>query len=240
MHSNYKTLKKIVLLSLLSLSTLYSCKKEKPQKMDFSISGQKDTTFDYQKIVQKLSVKFNSGEKSKVNLTISGLPKGLDALLTNASGTPDFETNLELSNNDYLTAGNYPIKINGTAEDGTMKSENFSIKITKTCGDFAAGTYKTDVTYSLSGELLNTAFYTISTKPDNPNRLYFFDGKNLNPDFFADFNCDSSTIVVPVQNKNGSTLKISGNGKMTNKTRQLELTVVYEDFTTLKFSMVKQ
>lgn len=219
---------------------LLSCKKDQPQKMDFSISGLKDTTFNYQKLTENINVKFTSGAKNNVNLTVSGLPKGLNAQLSSKSGTPDFNSNIELTHNDYIVAGIYPIKIIANADDGTEKSTEFKLTVNGGCGDFASGNYTTEITYTGSGELFSKTQYRLAVKSDNPNRVFFYEGNNKDADFYADVDCGALSVSIPTQSKSGSSLQFSGSGKMMNKTKQLEFTVNYVGFTELKFAMTKQ
>lgn len=222
------------------MSGLYSCSKDKSKKMDFAFNQQKDTTFNYQKLSKSINVAFTSGDKTNINLSVSGLPKGLDAQFSIKSGTPDFSSILEFTHNDFIIAGTYPIKIIGTADDGTEKSADFKLSINASCGEFASGNYTTEVTYTSSGESLNNTQYRLATKPENPNRIYFYEGKNTKADFYADVDCTTSTISIPTQTQNGSSLQFSGSGKMMNKTKQLEFTITYVGFTELKFAMTKQ
>ena len=208
--------------------------------MDFAISQQKDTTFNYEKLSRKIAVTFITGGKTNVNLGLIGLPKGLEAQFSTKSGTPDFSSNLEFTHNDFISPGTYSIKITGNADDGTVKTSDLNLLVSKSCGEFASGNYNTKVTYSSSGEILNNTQYRLAVKSENTNRIFFYEGNNKEADFYADVDCSSQTITIPLQTQNGSSLKFSGTGKMITKTKQFEFTINYEGFTELKFAMSKQ
>jgi hypothetical protein len=207
--------------------------------MEYSVKGLKDTTYEYLPLAQSVSVQYASGDKSQVTLAVSGLPKGLDAYFTDSSGTPDFETTLALSHSDYIVAGTYPVNINAKSGNSTVKSASFNLSVTSSCGEFMSGNYTTDITYASSGEMFSQTQYRTTVKADYPNRLFFYEGKNTDPDFYGDIDCAAGTITIPAQTKPGSSLQYSGTGKLITKTHKLEFSIVYEGFPELKFSMTR-
>ncbi|HTN16123.1 MAG TPA: hypothetical protein VL092_00475, partial [Chitinophagaceae bacterium] len=128
-------MKKYIVLSCVFLSALFSCKKEKdqPKKNDmvYTISGPKDTTYNYGALSQAIKVAYTSGDKSNVQLSLSGLPKGLNSYFADSTGTPGFETLLSFGHDDYIVPGSYPITVYAkTANAGTQSvSFNMSIKL---------------------------------------------------------------------------------------------------------------
>lgn len=221
------------------MTSIYSCKKDKAVKMDFTISQQTDTTFSYEKLSRNIAIAYSTGDKTNVSLGINGLPMGLDAQFSAKSGTPDFSSSLDFTHNDYIIPGTYPIKITGNADDGTVKTSEFNLLVSKSCGEFASGIYNANVTYLSSGALLNNTQYRLAVKPENTNRIFFYEGSNKEADFYADVDCSSQTITIPLQTQNGSSLQFSGSGTMVTKTSQFDFIINYEGFTELKFAMSK-
>ncbi|MBL7711241.1 MAG: hypothetical protein JNL13_02200 [Chitinophagaceae bacterium] len=236
-------MKKYLVLSCLTLSALYSCKKEKEQPkkeaMVYTISGPKDTVYAYGALDQAVNVTYTSGDKSSVQLSLGGLPKGLNARFADSAGTPGFETLLRFSHDDYIAPGTYPLTINAQAANAGTQSVSFNMSIRLSCAAFMAGGYSAAVTYASSGEQFNNTKYTALTKEDKPNRLYFYERNNTEADFYGDLDCSTGTLTIPAQSKPGSSLQYSGSGTLATKTHGMTFTLLTEGLPTLKFVLTR-
>lgn len=207
--------------------------------MAYAISGPKDTVYTYGALDQPINVTYTSGDKTKVQLSLSGLPKGLNARFADSAGTPGFETLLRFSHDDYIAPGNYPLTVIAKTTDAGSQSASFNMSVRLSCGGFMAGAYSTVVTYASSGEEFNRTKYTALTKEDNPNRLYFYENNNTQADFYGDLDCAAGTITIPAQSQAGSSLQYSGSGTLATKTHGMTFNLVTEGLPTLKFVMTR-
>lgn len=217
--------KTIALLSLLILAML-GCKKDSKtdNAMQYSINGISDVTFKSAKQSIAISITHVSGPQEAVNLSVTGMPTGISYTLSTTSGTPSFSTIFEISRTSNVTKGIYPIKFTSTTAAGVAKSVDFKLIVESSCAEALEGKYDD------MSDPSNPYEYTVSTKSDNPNRLYFYQKGSLTPDYYADVDCTTGVITIPNQPINGSTLQsVSGTGtfSFSPKSITLNLTVTF-------------
>ena len=217
--------KTIALLSLLILAML-GCKKDSKtdNAMQYSINGISDVTFKSAKQSIAISITHVSGPQEAVNLSVTGMPTGMSYTLSTTSGTPSFSTIFEISRTSNVTKGIYPIKFTSTTAAGVAKSVDFKLIVESSCPEALEGKYDDMSDPSIPYE------YTVSTKSDNPNRLYFYQKGFSTPDYYGDIDCGTGIITVPNQPYFELTAQnVSGTGtfSFSPKSITLNLTVTF-------------
>jgi PGF-pre-PGF domain-containing protein len=84
----------------------------------------------------KVSLASENGYQLPVELSVSGLPEGTQAIFTPASGTPPFESSLELWIPELASPGEYEVTITGTGSDGRVHSAPLLLLIPSREPDF--------------------------------------------------------------------------------------------------------
>ena len=120
-------MKKILLALLLSPLLFTACKRgdDTPPVASFIINGVHDVTLNNapaaaNTAVLALGVTQTATTQEVVNLSVTGLPAGVNASFSATSGTPSFVSTLTFSWDYHTTpAGTYPVNIIGTSVSGT-------------------------------------------------------------------------------------------------------------------------
>jgi len=94
-----------------------------------------------------LEIKYVSGNQEPVSLSATGLPAGVTASFSAASGTPTFSTVLTFTASTTAAEGTYPIKIIGTSASTGTKSYDLELVIS----GYDMSTYLLG-TWNLTGE----------------------------------------------------------------------------------------
>lgn len=221
-------MKKSITLLLLVLVALSGCKKDKVEdnSMQYTINGLSDITYKYTKQSIPVEIKYTSGNQEPVKLSVTGMPTGLGYTLSSSAGTPTFGAVLELTTTGILAKGTYPLKFTSTTNSGKVKSIDFKIIVENSCAEGLIGKYD-DVQIPSSPQE-----YTVSTKADNPNRLYFYYEDETTPYFYGDIDCATGLITIPYQVTNSSGTYISGTGTYTFSPKAINLDLVFVYFGT--------
>jgi len=123
---------KTALFTLLLAPLLFmACKKggdDNPLNQ-FEITGVHDMNFGTTGgNILALSIEQTSGTAEQITLSVTGLPAGIQAAITPASGTPDFSSTVTFTMNGSVTAGTYPVKIVGSNASASF-SKSYDLNI---------------------------------------------------------------------------------------------------------------
>jgi len=100
---------------------------------DFSISVSPSSPSVYLDSSTTVTVKvdFTGGYSRTVELSVSGVPQGITASLSQSSGSSDFSATLTISASSSASTGTSTLTITGTGSDGKTRSKTLMININK-------------------------------------------------------------------------------------------------------------
>ena len=203
------------LLALSAFAAISSCnKKDSDPPGSYAVNGVHDISM-YTGTSYDLPVEFLflSGSQGPVDISVTGLPTGVTASFSVASGVPTFQTIIHFQAGNTVAAGTYPIKIVGTSS--VMSSKTIDAKLI-IIGDCSTALYGV---YNCTAPGINYMDTVISS--GTVSKIIFKNfGDSGNP-FFGDVNCSNSTINVPAQTidfGSGITGTVSATGSFSGNT----------------------
>ncbi|HTN17144.1 MAG TPA: hypothetical protein VL092_05655, partial [Chitinophagaceae bacterium] len=119
---------KKLLLFCIGTSLLYSCKKDKEPKDNYTINGIHEISFGNQ-ITDTMFFSVDllpGGAQEMVDLHLEGLPEDLSATFSKASGTPSFNSLLTIKRQESSTGTHYAQLI-GISPNGKRKA--YAVKV---------------------------------------------------------------------------------------------------------------
>lgn len=229
-------MKKITTLFALVFIALCSCKKADSggvgnDSYNYIINGVADITIPANSTSNlNLEVKYSSGTQETVNLSVTGLPTGVTATITPASGIPTYTSVITFAVPSGVAAGTYPIKINGTSKSGIVKEYACNLKVTAVadCAGYLAGTFTGDQQCSSSG---STYSYKI-TKDTGINRVLIANTNGFISSMYAIVDCSNNTLTIPSQTIHyaGIDHTISGSGTFTSNYNNIVVEFIEDGF----------
>ncbi|MGN6567627.1 MAG: hypothetical protein ACTHJ0_06730 [Flavipsychrobacter sp.] len=148
--------------------------------------------------------------QENVDITLSGLPKGISADTTNPhSGVAPFTCYFTLTNDGTAAGGVYPIKVNCHGSKTGDKYYSFNLKVLRApqCTSMVTGKWTRN--FDCNG---NAYVDSIIVDPAGfSNRIYFtnFNGQGIS--IYAELDCNNGFINIPSQTVGGHTYYGSGN-----------------------------
>jgi uncharacterized membrane protein len=121
------------LLIALAALLFSSCKKQNSgPEFSYIINNVHDLTVTAGSSVPlPLDVELQAGTQEPVALSVTGLPSGVTASFSAASGTPSFETVVTFNAAANAAPGDYPLKITGASASSEVKSYDFVLHVEK-------------------------------------------------------------------------------------------------------------
>lgn len=206
-----KFLNLFVVLSL--FIGLYACNKKdsSTDNISFNINGINDLKIPANGSGSlTLAITHTSGKQETVTLSLNGLPDKVSHEFSTASGTPTFNSMLDISA-DYATEGNYPITILAKSASGETKNYNFNLIIEPytDCAAKMAGIFNGSVN---CGGFPENETITITKNPGVVNGI-FIEGIDGFPDKVpATLDCENQTISIPEFSFNNGVYDHKGSG----------------------------
>jgi hypothetical protein len=197
--------KACILLALLSFS-IFSCKRNNNDNIKlppgYVLNGVSDVTVERDSMAMlSIDVSLQQGRPQEpVTITVGGLPAGVTATVTPASGTPEFNATVTFRASLAATEGKYPITVNVQGDAGTKTySLNLNVTSISECVSKITGTYDAiDMCDTNTG----TA-YTINVYPalNKANRIQLsgFFASSPGMSVYATIDCNKQTLTVPTQ-----------------------------------------
>jgi hypothetical protein len=207
-------MKKLSTLLLFAVSVLaFSCNKgNETQTQPYAIDGVDDIYVRQGEADSwNLAIRSIGPVYEDVTLSITGLPQGLTATMSNSHGQPTFYSTVVFNNMSALP-GSYPCVLTASSAEAGKSTYDFTIKIDApiVCGliqDFDA-TSACDSPYILNITTVNPPI------EDSINTVNIFNISNSGATFQAQVDCSNNTISVPAQSGtfNGDFISITGSG----------------------------
>lgn len=136
--------KVLLLLSVFITLLVSSCNKNK-RNSELSIAGLTDITLNenYKSLPKSLPISINQkGVSSEnINLSLEGMPDGVELSLSVKSGVPNFSSSINARINKNLDNGRYPIKMIAKNDAGNETVFPFNIIVDLPCYDKVIGNY---------------------------------------------------------------------------------------------------
>ena len=202
---------------------------------NFIVNGVNDLTMTANDTkVMPLVIEYVEGDQEVVTLTVTGLPDKVSAKFSSESGTPTFNSVLEITTN-YAQGGSYPITITAATATGKTKVLSFNLKIEgqTNCRPNIIGVYR--YKEDCAGQT-QTAGWEIKEHPDDENSIYLPGDNTYITSLKGVLNCSKGTLTIPTYTKTYSdqdgitTYEYSGSGtfEAPNKiTYQLTTVITY-------------
>lgn len=204
-----------LLLAACALLT-YSCNKpgNKAQTQPYAINGVDDIQIKQgEDDSWNLEVRSIGPVYETVTLSITGLPQGVTATMTQSSGQPTFFSTVVFKNTNALP-GSYPCVLTASSPEAGASTYNFMLKISNPilCGLIRnyTGYTSCDTTKFLSN--------IIATAPpieDSINIVQINNFANHGLNVKANIDCATSTVDIPLQWFNSNTVSVVGSGTFT-------------------------
>jgi hypothetical protein len=214
------------LIAVLFCCTLFSCsKKDSPPKISFVVNNVQDVTLPFgSPAYLALEIALSSGPQEPVALSLSGLPAGVIAGFSAASGTPTFSSVITFTGSSQVVAGNHNIKLTATSTSGVTKTYDFVLHTQQgpSCIPYAVGSYNAQV--GCGGA---PTAYTCMVDSTGYNKVTIHNFGNRTPqiDVIAELDCSSFlNLVIPSQTIGG--LTISGHGDFYPGSMSIQYTIV--------------
>ncbi|MCD6012053.1 MAG: hypothetical protein K0Q79_1915 [Flavipsychrobacter sp.] len=216
-------MKKLLFFLVVLFVVAYSCKK-KTTPFTFNVNNIADMTISSDTTVYfPVQVVLLTGAQETVTLAISGLPTGVTAVPSTASGIPTFTTTFTLTCN-HAIPGTYKITVTATSPSGGAKKYDFNMTVVQSnCVPRMTGSYSgTDA--CTSGPYTYTATATSSSTSGVlivNNFGSFGTSSNLN----FTLHCGTDSITVPKQNVWANTW-VRGHGSFTSNTMTVRYALI--------------
>jgi hypothetical protein len=226
-------MKKLLLFISLCTLLLSACKKDSKTTTDpvldvridglydFSL-GYDDRTYDYEFKTIALAISQLTLSQENVSLNLEGLPTGIEVKFSTTSGIPNYTSLMEVTLNNNIKSGVYPIKLVAKNASGVKKTYTFTVTVALPCNFSYAGNY--EVKETIDG--VEQALYSTVLNRMGIDGNIIYDYKNY---YAMDFNCTAKTVVLYSQDyvfNNPNSGKISGTGTLTDNV--ITLNCVYE------------
>jgi|GEM_PF-4450736 len=193
-----------------------SCKKgnKEPLKPDFLVHGISELTLNEGVGGLPLEIQYVSGPQEEVQLSLSGVPKGVTAALTRESGIPTFSSGINFSS-DGSSGGVFPVKLHA-ANSSVAKDFEFKLHLEKMdCRDIFTGWEMTGRDRCGEEGLIPNVKLRFRSDPERANRLYMDAFHIVTGEFlysmYMDLNCYEKNLVIPAQQLADGTT-VSGGG----------------------------
>ena len=146
-----------------------------------------------------LNVVYMNSEQERVDLSLDGLPAGMTATFTPASGIPTYSSFLQIRSNN-TAAGNYPVTLVANGAESGRRTYSFNIRITE-CASELLGTYTGFNACFAGGSYVDN----ITAVAGQPNTIQFNNFENTGARVIATVDCGTSRLTIPTQVVNGIT-----------------------------------
>jgi hypothetical protein len=164
-----------------------------------------------------VEIKLDSGKQEQIDLSLSGVPDGVYAVMSSSSGFPDFKTTISFAADKNLAAGTHTITLLAKSASGLSKAYPFKLNIAppSECAKNKEGLYL--VTQICAPDTFTTNIF-ITPSPSVKNRISItnFADRNLNVN--ANLNCATNTLSIPKQVAFGgfTSYTVTGSGTFTD------------------------
>lgn len=181
------------LLALSALAAVSSCnKKETDPPGTYAVNGVHDISmYTGGSYDLPVALQFISGTQGPVDMSITGLPAGVTASFSVASGVPTFQTIIHFEAGNTAVAGTYPIKIVSTSSVMSSKTIDARLIIAGDCAPMLYGIYHCTAP--------GTSYIDTVIASGTASRVIFKNMGDAGQPFFGDVNCNNKTINVPAQ-----------------------------------------
>jgi hypothetical protein len=187
----------------------------------FTVNGVHDVTitngypYYYNQVSLPLTVQYNDSTQQHVTLSLSALPAGI-TIDTGwvTSGIPTFTTTLLFYDTAAnATPGTYPITLTATGSVTGKKNYSFNLKVkpAPSCTSYLVGKYN-----NCSSNCLTPNGYadSVYADPSVTNKIWFTNFNNSGYAIYANYNCATNALTVPLQTAGGTTYSGSGNASV--------------------------
>lgn len=216
-------MKKLLLFFSFCTFLLSACKKDTKTTttpvLDVRIDGLYDfnlgfdnKTYDYESKTIALAISQLTLSQENISLNVEDVPTGVEIKFSTTSGIPNFTSLMEVTLNNSIKSGVYPIKLVAKNASGVKKIYNFSITVKLPCNYSYQGNY--EVKETIDG--VEQAAYTTGLSAMGTGEDMIYDYKNY---YTMYFNCTAKSVVMYSQDYiygNPYSGKISGNGTLTD------------------------
>ena len=216
--------KVLLLLSVFITLLVSSCNKNK-RNSELSIAGLTDITLNenYTSLPKTIPISINQkGVSSEnINLSLEGMPDGVELSLSVKSGVPNFSSSINARINKNLDNGSYPIKMIAKNDAGDETVFPFNIIVELPCYEKIIGNYT--LTETIDG-VEKTYITQLAQTSSDKNMV--MDYKYYNP---LRLDCNNKTIKMDNSYiaYDGSNIGyIYGTGTFTDKTLTMDCVFV--------------